>query len=135
MLEPGLEEGAETLRRRILDVWKTWPWAGIEKGRLDQLRACFRARRGPSSPTGSGSSRPKAAPLLPIGILPTASLVIVYYRPPRDKYAIDGADWWSRTWVIGQTDKWQGDGVWDDGGTRDYPGTWDQGTVLRWHVG
>lgn len=125
VLEPGLGEDLDTLRARIIGAWEAWSWAGTEKGLIDQLKAWL-----PSADWALVANREWSVP--PAGRAASPDWDPGHgkpgdpdYRPSRGYAAIAGDEWWSRMWVICQTDRWQSDGLWGDPGVWDDGGTWD----------
>lgn len=100
MLEPGLGEDSATLRKRILGVWDAWQWAGTEKGLLDQLKAWLPSADWRVIANREWSVPPEGRPASPDYDPGHGKPGDPDYRPPRGKCAIDGADWWSRMWVL-----------------------------------
>lgn len=134
LLEPGLEEDPETLRRRILDVWKAWEWGGTERGLLSQLRAWLPSANWRVIANREWSVPPEGREASPNWDPGHGRPGDPDYRPPRGKCAIRGEEWWSRMWVLLQHPHPWAPWYYGDEGARFGEGKTYGSTALRAHV-
>lgn len=83
-IEIGIGEPLSSYRERLKGAWQAWAMAGTEAGLLAQLQAWLPDATWSIVANGEWSVPPDGRPASP-GLV-----------------AIDGADWWSRMWVLCQ---------------------------------